>query len=73
MYNTIAQNPFLFTVVLAWILAWKGVALWRAARADSKKLFVVLLLINTMGLLEIVYIYYFSNKEDSCCCQLKEK
>ena len=62
MFDTITQNPFLFTIILAWTLTWKGMALWRAAKADSKNWFVALLVINTMGLLEIAYIYYFSKK-----------
>jgi len=64
MFDYISQNPYLFTAALIWILAWKGVALWTAAKADSKKWFVALLVINTMGLLEISYIYYFSKKSD---------
>jgi hypothetical protein len=59
------QHPFLFAVFLVWVLVWKGLALWTAAKADSKKWFVALLVINTMGLLEILYIYCFSKK----CCQ----
>ena len=62
MFDFIMQNPFLLTMVLAWTLVWKGMALWIAAKADSKNWFVALLVINTMGLLEISYIYYFSKK-----------
>ncbi|MDO8443071.1 MAG: DUF5652 family protein [bacterium] len=62
MFDYIAQNPYLLTAVLAWTLTWKGIALWTAAKADSKKWFVALLAINTMGLLDILYIYYFSKK-----------
>ncbi|MDO8601473.1 MAG: DUF5652 family protein [bacterium] len=63
MFNLVSQNSFLFTIILIWTLAWKGIALWTAAKADSKKWFVALLVINTMGLLEISYIYYFSKKK----------
>lgn len=68
MYDTIAHNPYLFTAVLIWVLAWKGVALWTAAKANSKKWFVALLVINTLGILDILYIYCFSNKN----CQIQE-
>ena len=45
-------------VVLAlWSIAWKGLALWHAARLGHKGWFVVLLIINTAGILEIVYIF----------------
>jgi len=49
-------------VVAIWTLFWKGLALWKAARSGSKWWFVVLLLVNTLGILEILYIYIFSNK-----------
>jgi len=39
---------------------WKGWALWVAARQNSKPWFVVLLIINTLGILEILYIFIFS-------------
>lgn len=64
MFDFIAQNPFLLTTILIWTLVWKGMALWKAAKVDSKKWFVALLIINTMGLLEILYIYYLSKKNN---------
>ncbi|MHB9019881.1 MAG: DUF5652 family protein [Minisyncoccota bacterium] len=64
MFDSISQNPFLFSLVLAWALTWKGIALWKAAKADSRNWFIALMVINTMGLLEIAYIYYFGKKND---------
>lgn len=43
--------------VIAWSLAWKGVSLWRAARNGSKPWFVALLLSNTLGVLDAVYLF----------------
>lgn len=51
--------------LMIWSLAWKGYALWKAAKADSKPWFIALLLINTMGILEILYIYVFSKSKKS--------
>jgi hypothetical protein len=48
--------------VVIWSLVWKGLALWKAARAGSKPWFIVLLIVNTVGILEILYIYVFSRK-----------
>jgi len=53
---------FLFTVVLIWSIVWKGLALWKAAHLNQKYWFVALLVINTLGILEILYIYIFSEK-----------
>lgn len=46
--------------LLIWSLAWKGWALWKAARNDSPVWFVILLVVNTVGILEILYIFLFS-------------
>ncbi len=47
-------------VVLIWSLIWKGLALWKSARQKQPVWFVILLVVNTMGLLEILYIFIFS-------------
>lgn len=54
----------IFAVLVVWSLIWKGMALWKAARLGSKGWFVALLIINTLGILEILYIYVFSKKGD---------
>jgi hypothetical protein len=43
--------------VVVWSLAWKGASLWRAARNDSKPWFVTLLLSNTLGALDAIYLF----------------
>jgi len=50
----------LFAVLAAWTLAWKGASLWHAAKDDSKPWFVALLLSNTVGLLDALYIFRVS-------------
>jgi hypothetical protein len=57
------ENPWLIWVILLWVLPWKGVALWKAARQESKTWFIVLLLINTLAILEILYIFVFSQRK----------
>ena len=47
----------LIVVLALWSLAWKGFALWRAAEMRSKPWFVVMLLVNTAGILEIIYLF----------------
>lgn len=59
----LAQNQLLILLALAWVLPWKGLALWRAARNNQKAWFWSLLVINTLGLLEILYIFVFSKKK----------
>ncbi len=47
-------------VVILWTLPWKGLALWKSAQRNEKKWFIALLVINTLGLLEILYIFAFA-------------
>ncbi len=51
-------------VVAVWSIYWKGMALWHAARKGEKVWFVVLLVVNTVGILEILYLYVFSKKTE---------
>ncbi len=57
-----ALAAFLIPLVF-WSLAWKGWALWRAAKNDSKPWFIALLVINTMGILEILYLFVFGKEK----------
>jgi len=47
-------------IITIWSLAWKGFALWKSAMKKNKVWFVILLIVNTIGILEILYIYVFS-------------
>lgn len=49
----------LVAIVALWTIAIKGYALWYAARAGQKKWFVAILVINTLGILEAVYLLWF--------------
>lgn len=51
---------WLLIVIIVWSLAWKVVALWKAARHRHLAWFIVFILINTVGILEILYIFIFS-------------
>lgn len=53
--------PIIFVVVF-WTIVLKGYALWSAARAGQKKWFIALLIVNTFGVLEIVYLIWFRPK-----------
>lgn len=44
-------------LLLIWTLPWKGYALWLAARNGHKIWFIALLLVNTVAILEIIYIF----------------
>jgi putative effector of murein hydrolase len=50
------------TPLLLWSLVWKGLALWRSARNNQRYWFITLLVVNTAGLLEIIYLFFFAKK-----------
>lgn len=59
----IQGHLWLWIPLLIWSLAWKGAALWRAARREQKQWFIALLIINTLGILEILYLFVFTKRE----------
>jgi len=56
--------PLVFIIVL-WTIVLKGYAMWYAARGGQKKWFIALLIINTFGILEIIYLIKFKPKDDN--------
>ncbi len=50
----------LFSVIAVWSLVWKGLALWKSSKKNHLIWFIVLLVVNTVGILEILYIFIFS-------------
>jgi len=61
MINSIITSLLpIIIVLIIWTSIWKGIALWKSARKSSIVWFIVLLLVNTIGILEILYIFIFS-------------
>ena len=56
------QGIFLFILYLVWVLPWKGYALWRAARRKESGWFILLFLVNTLAILEIIYIFWIARE-----------
>lgn len=46
-------------ILAVWSAVWKGFALYRAGANRSPAWFVVLLIFNTLGILEILYLFVF--------------
>ncbi len=51
-----AFGPILLLIVL-WSIFWKGLALWHSGRRGEPWWFVILLIVNTAGILEIIYLF----------------
>jgi predicted membrane channel-forming protein YqfA (hemolysin III family) len=61
--NANVWTSVLLYVLFVWSLIWKGLALWHAAKLSQKNWFVVMLVLNTVGILELVYLFYFAKKK----------
>ena len=58
-------------IIMVWVLVWKSLAMWKASRKNRKVWFVLLLALNTVGILEIIYYFFVDNdkKEMPCSCK----
>jgi len=52
----------LIAFLIIWTLTWKGLALWRAAKQGARVWFVILLVVNTIGILDLIYYFYGSHR-----------
>jgi hypothetical protein len=64
---------WLLLISLVWIVFWKILSMWKAARNNHKIWFVVLLLVNTIGLLEVLYYFVFSEIKSNNKDKIKKK
>jgi hypothetical protein len=55
----------LLIALLVWSIFWKGLALWHAARRTEVVWFIIFLFVNTIGILEIVYLFAFAKRNFS--------
>ena len=58
----IGRNLTLIAIII-WQLPWKGVALWKAAKRNEKFWFIVIFIVQTLAILEILYIFYFAKEQ----------
>lgn len=61
----ISSNAMWWALIIGlWSLPWTGIALWRAAQKKDLFWFVVLMIFNTAGILDIIYIYLINRDID---------
>jgi len=53
---------FLLLPLVVWELIIRGIALWKSARNSQKVWFVFLLIINSLGILPLIYLLFFQKK-----------
>lgn len=65
LLDTLNISPALLAILIVliiWEMIWKGIALWKSGRNNQIAWFIVILLINSIGILPILYILFFQKK-----------
>lgn len=67
MVPALSNDVLIWLMVIAavWTLPWKALALWRAAKNNQKIWFGIFMVINTLAILEILYLFVFNKKSSS--------
>ena len=53
----------LIVLIAVWDVVWKGIALWREAKRREAIWFIALLILNTAGILPILYLVFTSDPD----------
>lgn len=60
MEEIFSQYAWVIIPIVIWSIPWKGVALWKSAKNEQLGWFIALLIINSLAILDILYIFVFS-------------
>jgi len=64
LIESVASTMIVVIVILGlWTIPWKIIALWRSARNGHKVWFGFIFFLNTVGILEIIYILTAGKKK----------
>jgi hypothetical protein len=63
--NVGGKEVFILALLAIWEIIWKGFGLWRAAKNNHTGWFIAMLLLNTFGILPIIYINFFAPEDSS--------
>lgn len=58
----IQSLPLWLGLFIVWELIWKAIALWKCGRNNQPIWFVFILVLNTVGILPIIYLIWFQSK-----------
>ncbi len=71
--SEVGISLWLFVVIAIWSLVWKFLGMWKSARKKQVGWFIVLGIINTIGILPILYYFVFSEMKFSKTKPVKKK
>jgi hypothetical protein len=49
-------------LISTWSLVWKGLALWHASNRHERNWFIAMLVLNTAGIVELIYLFRTQRK-----------
>jgi len=61
--NLVRGGAIVFIFLAIWDLVWRGKALWKSSRNSQKYWFIALLIVNSVGILPIIYLLFFQEKK----------
>jgi len=73
--SPLATKPALWWLVfplVIWDLFWRGKGLWKAAKNNQLGWFIALLVVNSLGILPIIYLAFFQKKSPSALLRVKK-
>ena len=62
MVFALTAKSVVFLILVAWELVWKGIALWKSAKQSQKWWYISMLILNTIGILPLVYLIFFQKE-----------
>lgn len=57
------NSAIIFFIAYLWSMLWKALALWKSANLKQKNWFVGILILNTLGIVEIAYLFFFAKEK----------
>jgi len=67
------MNIAVLIILIIWSVIWKGIALWKCGKQNQLTWFVVLLILNTGGILPIIYLLFFQKSKKTAKVKKKKK
>ncbi len=58
------MNPYTILAIALWTLPWKAWALWLSARRGDIWWFLAMIILSTLGVIEIIYIFLIAKQSD---------
>lgn len=62
MKEMLLQIPWWVWPALVWDIIWKMIGLWKSARNNHRVWFFLIFILNTIGILPLVYVLFFLPK-----------